>query len=106
LENRVLRKIFGPNREEVTRDRRQLHNEKLNDLYYSPNIIRAIKSRRMRLVGHVARTVKRRSAYRVLWGNLRERDHLESSGLDGRVKINWIFKNLDRGHRLNRPGSG
>jgi len=54
-ENRVLRRIFGPRREEITGERRRLHNEELNDLYSSPNIVRVIKSRRMRWAGHVAR---------------------------------------------------
>jgi hypothetical protein len=54
FENRVLRRIFGPKRDEVTREWRKLHNEELNDLYSSPNIIRLIKSRIMRWAGHVA----------------------------------------------------
>jgi len=58
FENRVLRRIFGPKREEVTREWRKLHNEQLNDPY-SPNIVRAIKSRRMRWAGHVARIRER-----------------------------------------------
>jgi len=55
FENGVLRRIFGPKRDEVTGEWRKLHNEKLNNLYRSPNIVRVIKSRRMRWVGHVAR---------------------------------------------------
>ena len=56
----VLRRIFGPRRDEVTGEWRRLHNKELNDLYRSPNIVRVIKSRRMRWVGHVARMVRRR----------------------------------------------
>jgi len=55
FENRVLRRIFGPKKDEVTRAWRKLHNEELNDLYSTPNIVRVIKSRRMRWAGHVAR---------------------------------------------------
>jgi len=55
FENRMLRKIFGPRRDEVTGEWKRLHNEKLNDLYSSPNIVRVIKSRRMTWAGHVAR---------------------------------------------------
>ena len=65
-ENRVLRKIFGPNRDEVTREWRKLHNEELNDLYSSPNIVRVIKSRRMRWAGHVARMEEGRGVHKVL----------------------------------------
>jgi hypothetical protein len=56
FENRVLRRIFGPKRDEVTGDWRKLHNEELNDLYCSPNIVRVIKSRTIRWAGHVERT--------------------------------------------------
>ena len=67
FENRVLRRIFGPKRDEVTGEWKKLHNEDLNDLY-SPNVVRIIKSRRMRWEGHVARMGDRRGVYRVLVG--------------------------------------
>jgi hypothetical protein len=60
FENRVLRKIFGPKRDEVTVEWRKIHNEALHDLYSSPNIVRVIKSRRMRWAGHVARNGRER----------------------------------------------
>jgi len=63
----VLRRIFGPRRDNVTGEWRRLHNEELNDLYFSPNIVWVIKSRRMRLTGHVARMGKK-GVYRVLGG--------------------------------------
>ena len=65
FENRVLRRIFGPKREEVTGEWRKLHNEELNDLYCSPNIVRVIKLRRMRWARHVARTGEKRGMYNV-----------------------------------------
>ena len=66
--NMVLRRIFGPRRDEVTGEWRRLHNEELNDLYSSPNSVRVIKSRRMRWAGHVARMVEERGVFRVLVG--------------------------------------
>jgi hypothetical protein len=68
FENRVLRRIFGPKRDEVTGEWRKLRNEELHILYSSPNIISQIKSRRMRWVGHVARMGVERNVYRVLMG--------------------------------------
>jgi hypothetical protein len=70
FEKRVLRRIFGPTRDGVTGQRGKLHNEELRDLYSSPNIIRIIKSRRMRWAGHVARMGEKRNAYRLLVGKL------------------------------------
>jgi hypothetical protein len=97
----VLRRIFGPKRDGLSGEWRRLHNEELNDLYSSPDIIRVIKSRRMRWAGHVARMGDGRVAYRVWWGDLREGDHLENSGVNGRKILKWIFKKLDGGHGLD-----
>jgi len=82
LENRVLRRIFGPKRDEVTGEWRKLHKEELNDLYSSPNIFRVIKSRRMRWAGHVARIGRGETYTGFWWGNLWERDNLEGPGID------------------------
>jgi hypothetical protein len=65
FENRVLRRIFGPKRDEVTEEWRKLDNEELHNLYCSPNIIRQIKSRRMWWAGHVARMGEEKNVYRV-----------------------------------------
>ena len=70
FEDRVLRGIFGPKRDEVTEEWIKLRNEELNDLYSSPNIVRVIKSRKIRWAGHVARMVEKRGVYRVLLGKL------------------------------------
>jgi hypothetical protein len=85
FENRVLRRIFGPKRDEVTEEWRRLHNEELNDLYSSTNIIRVIKSRRMRWAGHVARMGEGRGACRILVRRPERRNHLEDPGVDGRI---------------------
>jgi hypothetical protein len=66
FENKVLRRIFGPKRDDVTGEWRKLHNEELRDLYSSPSIIRIIKSRRMRWAGHAAQIGEKKNAYRLL----------------------------------------
>jgi hypothetical protein len=96
FENRVLRRIFGPKRNEVTGEWRRLHNEELNDLYVSPNIGRVIKLRGMRWAGHVACMGKREVHTGFWWGDLREGDHLGDLGIDGRIISKWIFKTWDR----------
>jgi hypothetical protein len=68
FENRVLRRIFGPKRDEVTREWRKLHHEELHDLYFLPSIIRIVKAKRMRWAGHVARMGEKRNVYRLLVG--------------------------------------
>jgi hypothetical protein len=75
FENRVLRRIFGLKRDEVTGEWRKLHNEELHNLFSSPNIIRMIKSRRMRRAGHVARMGKKRNACMILMGKPEGKSH-------------------------------
>jgi hypothetical protein len=86
-ENSVLRRIFGPKRNEVTGEWRKVHNEELNDLYCSPNIVQVIKLRGMKWAGHVESMEERRGTYRVWWGKLREKDHFEGPGIDGRIML-------------------
>jgi hypothetical protein len=86
-ENRVLR-IFGPKREEDV-SWRKLHNDELQSLYSSPNIVRVIKSRRMRWAGHVARMGEGRGVYTVLVGGPKARDHWEDLGVGGRITLRW-----------------
>ena len=81
-----MRRIFGPRNDEVTGEWRKLHNEELNDFYTSPNIVRVIKSRRIRLIGHVARMGEEIGCIGSRWGNRRERDHWGDLGVDG-----WII---------------
>jgi len=86
FENMVLRRMFGPRRDEVTGEWRRLHNEELNDLYSSPNIVQVIKSRRMRWAGNVARVGEERGCIGSWWGNWREVDRWGDLGVDG-----WII---------------
>jgi hypothetical protein len=73
-EKRVLRRIFGPERDEVTGEWRKLHNEELHDLYSSPSIIRIIKARMMKWAGHVSR-MEKRNTYRLLWESQKAGGH-------------------------------
>ena len=84
FENMVSRRIFGPRRNLVTGEWRRVHNEELNDLYSSPNIVRVIKSRRMRWAGHVVRMGVERWVYRVLVGKPGGRRPL------GRPRRRWV----------------
>jgi hypothetical protein len=84
FENRVLRRIFGPKRDEVTGEWRKLHYKELHDLYSSPSIIRIIKSRRMRWAGYVARLEEKRIAYRLLVGKPEGKRPL------GRPRRRWV----------------
>jgi hypothetical protein len=84
FENRVLRRIFGPKRDELTGEWTKQHYEELRDLYSSPSIIRIIKSRRMRWAGHVARMGNKRNAYRLLVGKPEGKRPL------GRPRRRWV----------------
>jgi hypothetical protein len=97
FENRVLRRIFGPKRAEVTRLCRKLHNEELHNLYSSSSIIRMIKSRRMRWAGHVARMGKKRNAYRILVGKPEGKRPL------GRPRRRWV-DNIKMDLKIDRMG--
>jgi hypothetical protein len=84
FENRVLRKMFGPKRDEVTGEWKKLHKEELRDLYSSPSIIRIIKSGRLRWVGHLARMGEKRNSYRLLVGKPEGKRPL------GRPRRRWV----------------
>jgi hypothetical protein len=91
FENRVLRKIFGPKRDEDG-SWRQLHNDELHSLYSSPNIVRVIKSRRMKWTGHVARMGEGRDVYRVWLGGRKVRYHRKNVGVGGSITLRWTLE--------------
>ena len=94
FENRVLRRIFGPKRDDITGERRKPHNEEFNDPYSSPNVVRVIKSRRMRWSAYGGRA----EVYTGFWcRKLMEIDLLENTDLDGRIISRWIFRKWDVG---------
>jgi len=103
----VLRRIFGPREDEVTGEWRKLHNEELNDMYCSPNIVRVIKSWRMRWAGHVASMWERGGVYRVLVGKPEGKNHWGDRSVDGRIILSWICRKLYVGrYGLDRAGPG
>ena len=91
FENRVLRRVFGSKRDEVTGEWRKLYNEKLRDLYSLPNIVRVVRLRRMRWAGHVARMGEGRGVHRVLVGKPEGKRPLGDPDVDGRIILRWIF---------------
>ena len=94
FENLVLRRIFGPRMDEVTGEWRRLHNEELNDLYSSPNIVRVKKSRKI-WAGHVARMGEESGCIGSWWGNGREEDNWGDVGVDGWIILGWISRRWD-----------
>jgi hypothetical protein len=94
LENRVLRGIFGPKRDEETGEWRKLHSGELHNLYPSPDIIRQIKSRGVRWAGHVARMGEGRNVSRILVGKPEGKDHLKDHDVDGRMGSKWTLGRL------------
>jgi hypothetical protein len=96
-ENRVSRRIFGPKSNEVTEKWRKVHNEEHHELYFSPNIIRVIKSKKMRGAGHVAHMGIRDAYTGFEWENLRKRDNLTDPFVDGKIILRWISRKSDVG---------
>ena len=92
FENRVLRRVFGPKKDEITGEWRKLHNEELSDLYSLPNIMRVVKSRRMSWRGMWRVWGGGEGCTGLWWGNLRERAHWEDPDVDGRIILRWIFR--------------
>jgi hypothetical protein len=95
FENKLLRRLFGPKRDEVTGEWRKLHNEELNDLFYLTNIMRVVKSRRIR-----------RAVHRVLMGKPEEKRPLGEPDVDGMMILKWIFRKLEWFVGLERFCSG
>jgi hypothetical protein len=94
FENRVLRGVFGPKRDEVTGEWRKLRNEELNNLYSLPSIVRVVKSRRMRWAGHVARIGEESGMHRVLVGKPEGKRPLGDPDVDWRIILRWLFRKL------------
>ena len=92
FEERVLRRIFGSRRDEVIGEQRKLHNEDVNDLYSSSDIVRVIKSRRMRWTVHVVCMGERRGVCRCLVGKPEGKSPLERTGVDEMITLRWICR--------------
>jgi hypothetical protein len=102
----ALRRIFGPKRDEVTGEWSKLHNEELHSLYSSPDIIRQVKSMRMRWAGHVARMVEERKVYKVLVGKPEGKRPLGRPRHRWEMGSEWILGRLAWGGGLDSSGSG
>jgi hypothetical protein len=96
-------RIFGPKGGEMTGELRKLHNDELNDMYFTPNIDRMVKSR-MRWAGYVSPMGDRRAYTGFWWRNLSERDHWGDPDIDGRIILRWIIRKWDVG--VHRAASG
>jgi transcription termination factor Rho len=92
----VLRRIFGSERNDITREWRRQHKDVLNDLYTSPSVIRVFKLRRMEWVGHVERMGEKRGAYNVLMRKLQGNRPIGNSGVNGMIILKSIFEKWDR----------
>jgi hypothetical protein len=111
FENRVLRGIFGPKRDEAAGEWRKLHSGELYNLYSSPDIVRQIRSRRMRWEGHVVRMGEGRNLYRVLVGKTEEKSHLEDRRVYGRMGLKsflpkWAGEGVWSEFTWHRIGTG
>jgi hypothetical protein len=111
FENRVLRRVFGPERDKATGEWIKLHNEELHDSYSLLNNVRVVKSRRMRWAGHVAHMGRGDVCTGCWWGSLRDRDNWGDPDLDGRIILRGIFSNWEgvvgtgwRGFRIGTGG--
>jgi hypothetical protein len=106
FENRVLRRIFGPKRDEIMGQWRKLHNWELHNLYSSPDIIRQIKSRRMRWVGHMACVGEEWNVFRVSVGKPKGKRPLARPRRRGEDGIKMDLREIGWGGGMNSPGSG
>jgi hypothetical protein len=105
FENRVQRRIFGPERDEVTGEWRKLLSGELHNFYSSPDISRQIKSMKVRWAGHVARMGEGRKVYRDLVGKPEGKKNLKDQGVDGRMGSDWILRIQAVGCGVDSPGS-